>query len=73
MADRFDDDAIVEAARHAKDDASKRRHDVMERLRRSYGHSILSSALAARSRSAVQRSNDLLAKAGSTSRDREQK
>jgi hypothetical protein len=61
MADQFDD-SIIEAARSAKTAASNRYLDVMERLRRSYHRVGVSADLAAKSRSAVKRSNDLLAK-----------
>jgi hypothetical protein len=56
--------SAIEAARLAKNDASKRYADVMNRLGQSYGRFQVSASLAAKSRVAVTRSNALLGKLG---------
>jgi hypothetical protein len=59
---------IVCAARQfAKNDASKRYADVMNRLGHSYGRFQVSASLAAKSRAAITRSNALLGKLGAKS------
>ena len=51
-------------ARLAAEEVAERRAEVMERLRRSYERYSQSFELAAKSRAAIIRSNELLAKSG---------
>ena len=61
MANAFDPEGM---AKQARDEAAKRRGEVMFRMRRSYYSFSVSRELAGKSRTAIKRSNELLAKVG---------